>query len=173
MDENTKTLLIIFVFVIITILLFKPFSLSNKEKFESPQVNMSSSFTDTDYNVNRVNESNNIARYCADPMPNTQELVDDQGNVPPNNVDRPYTALVLDSADINTYNNVYFDLVSENQGVREYVQLNDWCGSYDQNCDLVNPKDLMLSPFLSNDVQSLDDLSNLIDKNRKNALVGQ
>lgn len=36
MDENTKTLLIIFVFVVITILLFKPFNCSKyKENFDA------------------------------------------------------------------------------------------------------------------------------------------
>lgn len=94
-----------------------------------------SSYTNTEIDEDIVNESNNIARYCANSQPDVGGMPDDKGSVLPDGVDRPYSAIIddLSDAEMDMDNKAYYDLISNRPEQKTYIQIDDDFGQFNQN----------------------------------------
>ena len=123
---------------------------------------MSSSYTNTEIDNDIVRESNNIGRYCVNTSPAIGVMGDDKGNILPDGIDRPYSAIIDDISeeDMDMDNKQYYDLISDRSGQRTYIQIDDAFGRFNQNAGDGKVKD----------VDGLTDISNVIDTYRNNTL---
>ena len=214
MNSNIKTLLIILVFVIITILIFKPFSttetynpsidskqiesqdkkintsnaantanaantsnvsntanaantsnVANTSKNESNSLinvlssdnrtftdvlPMDSSFNSTEINMDRMNESNNILRYCTE-----TDNMDDMDSKP----SRPYSDIIdeIDEKTMDMDNKQYYDLLADRNNTKTYIQIDDNFGLYDTDSTNIINKDI-------NGLSDINDVLSILKK---------
>jgi hypothetical protein len=123
---------------------------------------MSSSYTNTEIDNDIVRESNNIGRYCVNTSPLVGVMGDDKGNILPDGIDRPYSAIIDDISeeDMDMDNKQYYDLISGRSGQRTYIQIDDAFGRFNQNAGDGRVKD----------VEGLGDITNVMDTYRNNTL---
>lgn len=142
----------------------KDLSLSSKhyKKYIPPY---QSSYNMTDLDRDRLNETNNMSRYCCENCAidtgNNVDAENNNGVLTLHETDRPYASRIDDmlDTDMNINDNEYYKMVTNRPDLKMYIKLDQDYGKF-----------LTTEEGKIQDIDGLNELSSLIDEYKNNTL---